>query len=156
MNQLLEALKAIPVILPLLEQLVAFAKKNFGEDWKKVFADATESFKQLNNAKTPEEKVDAGRRLQDIFSKLNILLVGLMLTGCAGLDSNQTDLKVEMCISDPVNKGFQCVRPDRTTYVLPYVDSENYTAFSTKDFQAITRRLIECKESQALCIPNSK
>ena len=153
MNQLLEALKAIPVILPLLEQLVAFAKKNFGEDWKKVFKDATDAFTQLNEAKTPDDKVKAGKAIQDIFAKLNAVLLVSVLVGCASLHPSQTELKVETCISNPVNKGFECVRPDKSNYFLPFSDSDNFVCYSPSDMHTITKRLIECKESQAFCVP---
>lgn len=159
--KLIELAKAIPTLLPLLEQLVAFAKKNFGEDWKKVTEDATTAFQQLNEAKSPQDKVEAGKKLQDIFSKLNVIILvlfvhsfaALVLSSCASLHPEQAPLKVDICISDPVNKGFQCVRPDKSNYSLLYTESENYVCYSPAGAKAITQRLIECKESQAFCVP---
>lgn len=50
---------------------------------------------------------------------------------------------LDVCISDPASAGFQCIAKDRkTTYYLPYDDSNNYVAFSPDD----TRTLLEfCK-----------
>jgi len=70
MAAILAALAAIPSIISLLREMVAFFQKQFGDDWPKFLAASGEAFKKLNNAKTAEEKQDAGRAIQDIIKRL--------------------------------------------------------------------------------------
>lgn len=70
MGQILAAIAAIPAILEFLKQMTAFFQAQFGDDWHKYLADSGEAFKKLNEAKTPEEKQDAGKALQAIIHRL--------------------------------------------------------------------------------------
>lgn len=48
-----------------------------------------------------------------------------------------TGPKVTVCISDPVNSGFQCSPPEGEEFLLPYDKSENFVALSPKDTRTV-------------------
>ena len=153
MDQLLEALKAIPQILPFLQQFVIWAKKTFGQDWAKVITEAGQAFQALNEAQTSDQRVSAAKQLQEVFKKLNVVLFAILLSSCASVSVEQPDLTPTFCVSDPPAAGFQCVKPDHSVFFLPYNESANFTALSTHDFRAITERMIRCRENESFQVP---
>lgn len=66
-------------------------------------------------------------------SKLLLLISLGLFAGC------KNGPKVTICISDPINEGFQCSDADENKFFLPYPDSENYIALSSDD----ARKLFE-------------
>lgn len=58
------------------------------------------------------------------------LIFPVLSAVCSGCVSGP---KVVVCISDPINHGFQCSDPDDNRSFLSYDDSENYVAFSPDD-----------------------
>jgi hypothetical protein len=147
MAKILEALRSIPKILPFLMEIVNWLKTTFGENWEKVLADTTATFKSLNEAKTSEERKAAAQAIQKIFKRLNVFLAFLFLASCSGIPVKKSpELKLDICISDPEISGFHCVVHDLSSFTLPYKDSANYTAFSPEDMEAITKRLVNCEQ----------
>lgn len=65
------------------------------------------------------------------LKKFKILFILLSLSAC------KTGPKVDVCVSDPKNNGFQCVDKSQKAYFLKYQDSENYVAFNPTDAQTI-------------------
>ena len=63
------ALSALPQLISLVKELVGFLNKQFGDNWPKYLADSGEAFKKLNEAKTPEEKVEAAKALQSLIGR---------------------------------------------------------------------------------------
>jgi hypothetical protein len=152
LKQIQEVLETVPKILPFLQQFVIWAKKTFGENWTKVLEDAGSAFQALNEAQTADQRVAAAKALQDVFKKLNVLLIALLLSSCGSMTVDHPDLTPTFCVSDPP-AGFQCVKPDKSVYFMPYNESANYTALSTHDFRAITERLIRCRENDSFPVP---
>ena len=67
---ILQALAALPQILTLLKDFSMYMQKTFGDDWSKVLVDTHTAITQLSQAKTPEEKINAGKAIQNIISRL--------------------------------------------------------------------------------------
>lgn len=58
------------------------------------------------------------------------------------------NLTVDVCISDVASGGFQCVNKQRQPYFLPYVDSDNYVAFSPDDARQLLQSCKPMTQSQ--------
>jgi hypothetical protein len=67
---MLELLGAIPSLIKLLSGIFDFIKGIATDNPKKFIADAGIAFDKLNNAKTSEEKLEAGKQLQDLIRRL--------------------------------------------------------------------------------------
>lgn len=67
---LLQAIIALPKLLDFMKEFATFLKNTFGDNAHKWLADAGPIFKQLNAAKTQEEKYAAGKSLQDLIGRL--------------------------------------------------------------------------------------
>lgn len=65
------------------------------------------------------------------LKKFKILFILLSFTAC------NSGPKVDVCISDPKNNGFQCVDKNQKKYFLKYQDSDNYVAFSSEDARTL-------------------
>lgn len=72
------------------------------------------------------------------------LLLACSLISCGGAP------EVTVCVSDPPSGGFQCSKPDKSTFFLKYADSANYTALSPNDLERVTeyvkRKLDKCQQ----------
>ena len=69
MNGILAFLMALPQILQSVNEIIKFLKSTFGDDWHKYLADAGAVFKQLNQAKTEDEKFAAAEALSKLASR---------------------------------------------------------------------------------------
>ncbi len=67
---ILSAIAAIPAILGFLKELASFLKDTFGDNAGKFLVDSAEAFKQLKVAKSPEEKIEAAKKIQDLIDRL--------------------------------------------------------------------------------------
>ena len=63
-------LKAIPDLIALFRELTAFLKETFGDNPAKFIRDSHEVFRDINNAKTIEEKQNALNKLNDLYKRL--------------------------------------------------------------------------------------
>ncbi len=70
LKDLLQALVALPSILVFVAQLVRWLKEQFGDNWASFVVDSGAAFKKLNEAKTPEQKQDAAKTIQDLIHRL--------------------------------------------------------------------------------------
>lgn len=72
----------------------------------------------------------------------NLRLLAICLVS---LTSCREGPKVTVCISDPVNDGFQCADMSNNKFYLPYKESDNYIALNPDD----ARELFEfCKRNK--------
>lgn len=65
-----DIIKAIPSLVSLLKELLDLAKKIFGDDPKKFIKDSALAISELKVAKSPEEKINAAKKIQDLVSRL--------------------------------------------------------------------------------------
>ncbi len=64
------ALRAIPELIGLIKALMGWLKSVFGDDPKKFLKDASEVFAELSQAKTPEAKIEAAKKIQNLITRL--------------------------------------------------------------------------------------
>lgn len=85
--------------------------------------------------------------LQKKFKTLSAAsLFGLLcIAGLFFLTSCGHGVKVDVCVSDPANAGFQCVDKQGKGYYLDYGRSENYIALSPDDAEAVFNALKACR-----------
>lgn len=70
MGDILAVIKAIPVIVGLVKEIFHWFKMHVGDgDPIKFIADVGEGFQKLNQAKSPKEKQDAARAIQDLIRR---------------------------------------------------------------------------------------
>lgn len=67
---ILAILKLLPVLLYLLKDLIDLAKKISEDKPEDFIKDSRDAFKQLKEAKTPDEKVAAAQNIQNLLAKL--------------------------------------------------------------------------------------
>jgi hypothetical protein len=70
MTELLKAIIALPDIFRMLRDFGKFMKDTFGDNWSKFLADSSVAFKDLSEAKTPDQKREAARKIQDLIGRL--------------------------------------------------------------------------------------
>lgn len=70
MSQILAALAAIPKLIELAGQILEFIKRITGQDPQGFIKKSAEVFSKLNQAKTPQEKEDAARGIQNLIRSL--------------------------------------------------------------------------------------
>jgi hypothetical protein len=64
-------------------------------------------------------------------SKTWLVAFSLLLFGCG------SGPKIDICVSDPANSGFQCVNKKGKSYFLPYDQSSNWLALSPDDAELL-------------------
>lgn len=69
LTTILQAIIALPSILQLLAQIVQIFKNTFGDNWPKYIADLGVAFKELNEAKTIEEKQEVAAKLSQLAAR---------------------------------------------------------------------------------------
>lgn len=70
MIEILAALRALPEILKLLNNIGKWLQERFGDNPEKFIVDAAQAFEALNNAQTPAEKRDAARAIGALIRRL--------------------------------------------------------------------------------------
>ncbi len=136
-----ELLASIPALLQLLQQVLVLYFRS-GPDRKSVMAAASSTLTHLKTGKNPAE---SAKKIQELFKKLNVLLLALLLSACGVLPPRTRELRVTVCVSDPPMNGFQCSTPEGSSTLVPYSESGNFLAFSSDDAFSIIDRLIDCK-----------
>lgn len=67
---LLALLKAIPAMVSLITEIVAWMKSTFGDNPERFLLDSAEAFKQAREAKTPKERQDAAAQIATLIKRL--------------------------------------------------------------------------------------
>ena len=67
---LLTLLKAIPPMVSLITEIVAWMKSTFGDNPERFLIDTTEAFRQAREAKNKEERQDAASKIADLIKRL--------------------------------------------------------------------------------------
>lgn len=63
-------LKALPALVKLLTEVAAWMRATFGDDPAKFLLDASETFKRVQEAKTPDEKRRAAGDIAVLIRRL--------------------------------------------------------------------------------------
>jgi hypothetical protein len=69
MTEIIAVLKVLPAIITAMKEFYAFMHNTFGDTWPKYLQDSSEAFKLLKDAKTPEQKIDAARAIQNLIHR---------------------------------------------------------------------------------------
>lgn len=69
MADFLKFLAAIPVAISTIGEMIKFLKQTFGDDWSKYLADVGPVFKELNTAKTSDDKYKAAQNLAQLAER---------------------------------------------------------------------------------------
>ena len=67
---LLAALQAIPQILGMVKSLFDYLNHATGGDISGYIRDSSKAIEELKAAKTPEQKLDAAKKIQNLIAKL--------------------------------------------------------------------------------------
>lgn len=65
-----KVLLAMPKILQAAKELSIWLQKTFGENWPETIDKMHETMTKLNNAKNPEDRIEATRELHRFLQKL--------------------------------------------------------------------------------------
>jgi hypothetical protein len=69
MGEIWALIKALPALISTIREVFAFIQKTFGDTPEKFLKSAGEAFALLNQADTPEKKVEAARAIQNLIRR---------------------------------------------------------------------------------------
>lgn len=70
MSEILAFLGALPELIALFKNFIAWVKKISGNDPKAFFQQMNQAFATLNQAQTPEERSHAAKAISDLIARL--------------------------------------------------------------------------------------
>ena len=63
-------LKAVPAMVSLITEIVAWMKSTFGDNPERFLLDSAEAFKQAREAKSPKDRTDAAQKIAALIKRL--------------------------------------------------------------------------------------
>lgn len=84
--------------------------------------------------------------------ELKLLVLSLVLLGLNSCRGHLPESpKTDFCIHSIEDKGFVCIKPDETVYVLTYDEAPNYIAQSPKDAEIVNQYILSLEKEVSEC-----